>query len=137
MINACDFHGQRNVLEGGKMIEKAELLKDDADASPERRKRLAQGRRRIFAEQGDSSPGRPQPQINQLQERGLARARRAGEKPEFALAETEIEIAEAFFAAVIGETDAFEFDDHDASLSALTAPCMGTAPEPSHDSRLP
>lgn len=134
MINARDFHGQCDVFEGGEMIEQAELLKDDADASPKRRQRLSGSRRYVLAEQGDAPARRTQTEINQFQERRFSSAGRPGQEAKLAFAKAEIDVAKAFRAAIISKPYALELDDHDASPSALPSRYRALGAEPSHDS---
>ena len=63
----------------------------------------------FLAEQLDAAARRPLGEIEQLEQRGLARARRAGEEIEAAAAQAEVEIAQHFGARAVAQADAIEF----------------------------
>src|SRR3546814_12261153 len=61
------------------MWDQAEILKNDADATAKTGQAVARHRPQILAEQPHDAPARPLREIEHPQQRGLARARRAGE----------------------------------------------------------
>src|SRR6185436_357785 len=93
------------------MPDQAEVLEHHPDAAAVTRQRLAGGMVELVAEQRQSAPRRPLGEVKQLQQRGLARARRSGEKIEAALAEAEIEIPQHFGACAVAQSHTVEFDD--------------------------
>ena len=71
------------------MRDQPEILEDDADPPPEAGQAAARHGDDVLAEQPDQAAARPQREIEQFEQRGLAGARRAGEEVEAALAQRE------------------------------------------------
>jgi hypothetical protein len=91
------------------MAEQAEVLEHNADAAPEDRERLSRRIAQLLAEQPDPAPRRPLREIEQLEQRGLARARRTGEEIEPAVVQPEVEIAQDLGPGSVPKPDAIEF----------------------------
>ena len=87
--------GSATLSKAREMRDQPEILEDDADPPAEAGQALARHGDDVLAEQADQPAARPLREIEQLEQRGLARARRAGEEIEAALAQRESEIATA------------------------------------------
>ena len=74
-------------------------------------KRLARRIGQFLAEQLDPAARRALREIEQLEKRRLAGARRAGEEIKAAAPEPKIEVAKHFGAGAVAQPDAIEFDD--------------------------
>ena len=81
----------------------------------------------ILAEQAKLAAGRPLGEVEQLQQRGLAGARRPGEEIEGAALKPEIEIAQDFGAGAVAQPNPVKFDDRRQS-NPPTASNAGLAP---------
>ena len=159
VLDPGDAQRQRDIVEGGKMRDQPEILEDDADPPAEAGQAAARHGDDVLAEQADQAAARAQREIEQLQQRGLAGARRAGEEIEAALAQRESEIGQGLGAGAVAQPDIFELDDRSAALSAASPdipmlaiactwrrassvtrlqqtslPCLESAPRPSFES---
>jgi hypothetical protein len=108
------------------MPDQGEILEHHPDPAAKPGQPLARHRDDILAEQPDEAPARPLGEIEQLQQRGLARAGRARQKIETALAQREGQVGKRFSARPVAQTDIVELDDtacsgqnHLRSLSPL------------------
>ncbi len=79
---AADPHRQGDIVKSGKMIEQAEILKDNTDFLAQRHQCLAAETSRIFAEHGNQTARAFTPQIKKAHQRGLAGTARAAQKME-------------------------------------------------------
>jgi hypothetical protein len=137
LVNARDFHGQRNVFKGCQMVEQAKFLKHDPDAAPQGRQRVALGICHVFAEQRHAPAGRPHCEIDKLQEGRFSGAGWPGEKPEFAFIQRKVDVPEAFGSAVIGKAYLFKAEDHKNLPIRSLARAASADRKPSHDSARP
>ena len=80
LAGAADAQRQGDIVERREMADQAEILEHHPDPPTEARQRIARRIAEFLAEQADAPARRPLGQIKQLQQRRLARARRAGEK---------------------------------------------------------
>src|SRR3546814_16544589 len=95
------------------MWDQAEILKNDADATAKTGQAVARHRPQILAEQPHDAPARPLREIEHPQQRGLARARRAGEEIKAPRLEVEADVAQHFAIGTIAQPDIFEFNHPD------------------------
>src|SRR5262249_25723820 len=93
--------GQRDILEGGHMIEQPEVLEYDADATPQCCQRVLAQRRDIVAEESDQPARGPQRKKQETQKRRLASAGRPGDELERTRIDTERQIAQDLGAETI------------------------------------
>jgi hypothetical protein len=108
---AGDAQRQSDIVEGGQVADEAEVLEDDADPPAVLRQGLARRLGKLVAEQPDAAAGRPLRQIQELQQRGLAGAGRAGQKIEAASRQPELEVAQHLRAGPVTQAHPVEFDD--------------------------
>ena len=99
---------QGDIVEGRQMIQQPEILEHHPDAAAEGRQVAAPGGGQFGAEQGDQAPAGRLGDIDQLQQRGLARARKAGQEGERARLQRETDIAQHFGARAIAHADIFK-----------------------------
>ena len=78
--------GSATLSKADKMADQAEVLEHDADPAAEVRQRVARRIGQFLAEQPDAAARRPLREVEQLEQRRLAGARRAGEEIEAAVA---------------------------------------------------
>ena len=102
---------QGDIVEGGEMGDEPEILEDDADPPPEAGQALPRHGDDVLAEQFDQAAARPLGEVEELEERGLARARRAGEEVEAAVAQREAEVRQRLRSRAIAQPDIVELDD--------------------------
>ena len=93
------------------MADEPEVLEDHADASPEVGKRFARSLAQVFAEEPDPAARRPLREVEELEQRRLSCARRAGEEIEAASRQREVEVAEHLGARSVAQSHAFELND--------------------------
>src|SRR5207253_1365940 len=108
---------QRDIVERGQMANQPEILEHDPDPPPELGEPVARGVGQILAEQSDAATGRSLSKIEQLQERGLARARWPREKVKPSLRQPEVEVAQNLPARAVAQADAVEFGNRRQNLS--------------------
>ena len=101
---------QGHIVECRKVRDQPEVLENDADPPAEGGKQLARGVAELLVEQADAPARRPLGEVEQFQQRRLARARRPGEEIEAAAREPEIEVAQHFGIGAVAQPDAIEFD---------------------------
>jgi hypothetical protein len=99
---------QRHVLIGRHVVEQAKILQHDADLLAHVRDLILAEQRDVLAEQVDETARRPNRQEQQPQQRGLARARGAGEKLEGMCRNQESKVAQNLRAEPVPQTDIFE-----------------------------
>src|SRR5207244_1370333 len=105
-----DAQRQRDIVEGGQMRDQPEILENDADAAAKAGQAGARHGDDILAEQTDQPPARAQGEIEELEQGGLAGARRAGQKIKAAVAKRKSKIGQGFSAGAIAQPDIFELD---------------------------
>jgi hypothetical protein len=93
------------------MMDEPEILEDDADPAAEARQPLPRHGDDVLVEQLDQPPARPLGEIEQLEKRGLARARRPGEEVEAAVTKREAEVRKRLRPRPIAQPDIVELDD--------------------------
>jgi hypothetical protein len=99
--------------------DQPEILEDDADAAAEAGQALTRQRHHILPEQADDAAARPLGKVEELQERGLSRARCAGQEIEAAAMQGEADVRQRFTVQTIAQADIFELDDRrHASMNA-------------------
>src|SRR6476469_7098644 len=91
------------------MADQAEVLEHDPDAAAKAGQRVALGVAQFLVEQADPAARRALGQIKQLEQRGLARAGRAGEEVETAAGQPEIEVAKHLAPRPVAQADPVEF----------------------------
>ena len=101
------------------MRDQPEILEDDADPAAKAGQAAARHGDDVLAEQADQPTARPQGEIEQLQQRGLAGAGGAGEEVEAAVAQRESEIGQRFGAGAVAQPDIFELDDRSRAQCRL------------------
>ena len=117
--DAGDAQRQRDVVEGGEMIDQAEILEHDADPAPQRRQlRRAAGARRPgrTARSGRATAAR---RDRSAQQARLAGAARPGEKMERAGGELQGDVAQHLGPRAVAHGDILEA--HQASISLRRA----------------
>jgi hypothetical protein len=92
-VLAEDAERQGDVLEGGQVVEQAEILEDDADPAADRRQVGLGQRRGVPVEHGYQAAGRFHREEDEADQRGLAGAGRPG-GTERARANSEAEVPE-------------------------------------------
>src|SRR3546814_11423521 len=102
------------------MRDQAEILKDDADTAAESGQAVARHRAQILAEQAHDAAARPLREIEHPKQRGLARARCAGQEIKTARPKVEADIAQLLAAGTVTTTDLVEHahpaaDDRDSA----------------------
>ena len=102
---------QRDIVVGAQVREQAEILEHHPDPAAEARQALARERHRILAEQAGSAAGRALRQIQQLQQRGLARPRCPGQEIERARLERERHVAQRLRAGAVAQPHILELHD--------------------------
>ena len=117
LAGAGDAQRKRDIVERRQMADQAEILEHDPDAAAKLRQCIARRVAELFAEQADPAPRRPLRQIEQLEQRGFARARRAGEEIEAPAGQPELEVAQDLGARAKAQADAVEFGDFGQLLS--------------------
>ena len=90
-----------------------------------RRQRVARRIGQLLAEQADAAARRALGEVQQLEQRGLARARRAGEEIEAARRQPEVEVAQHFGARAVAQADAVEFGNCRQLLSSRRLAARG------------
>ncbi len=106
-----DAQGQGDIVEGAQVIQQAELLKHHPDAAPQLRQGAARRGRQGLAEQIDQPARGPLGHVDQLEQRALARAGRAGEEMERARLQVERDVAQGFGRAAIAHAHPGEAED--------------------------
>ena len=101
--------GKRDIVEGRQVPDQAEVLEHHADAAAEGRQSVALRLAQFLPEQVDAAARRALREVEQPEQRGLARAGRAGEEIEAAAAKLEVEVAQHFGARAVTQADAIEF----------------------------
>jgi hypothetical protein len=91
--------------------DEAEILEDDSDPAAESRQAPARHGDDVLAEQFDQATARPLGEVEQSQERRLARARGPGEEIESALAQREAEVRQRLRSGPVAKADIVELDD--------------------------
>ncbi len=79
---AVDAQRERNILDGGHVVDQPEVLEHHPDPPAQARQILARRDGDILVEQMDEPARRPQGEIHELQKRRLPRAARSGQKME-------------------------------------------------------
>ena len=115
-----DAQRQRDIVERRQMADEAEILEHHADAAAEGGQQVARGVGQFLAEQADPAARRALREVEQFEQRGLARARRAGEEIELPRAKPEVEIAQHFAARAVAQANAVKFDDRAQRSRSLT-----------------
>src|SRR5262245_2019625 len=105
---------QSDVLERRHVVEQPEILKYDANASPQRGERVVAEHGDIVPEQRHQASGGPQRNEQETQERGLASAGRPGDELEGTRVDTEREIAQHLGTEAVTQSHMLE-PDHPAS----------------------
>ena len=118
LAGAGNAQRQGDIVECRKMPDQPEILEDDADAAAVVGQRIARRIGHLLAEQSNPAAGRPLGEVEQLEERCLARTRRTGEEVEAAFGQPEIEVAQDFGARAVAQADAVEFRDR-SQLTSL------------------
>ena len=85
---------QRDIVERGQMTDQPEILVDHSDPAAEAGQRLARQVAQLLIEQSHPAAGRALRQIQQFEQRRLARARGAGEEIETAARQPEVDVAQ-------------------------------------------
>lgn len=93
------------------MRDQPKVLKNDADAAAKARQALAGERHHILSEQPDDAATGALGEVEELQQRRLARARRAGQEIEAAAMQREADVGQRFAVQTIAQADIFELDD--------------------------
>ena len=106
---AGDPQRKRDIVEGRQVADQAEVLEHHADSAAEGRQSVALRPAQLRAEQVDPPSGRALCEVEKPEQRGLARAGRAGEEIEAAAAKLEVEVAQHFGARAVTQADAIEF----------------------------
>ena len=91
------------------MADQPEILEHHADPPPKRGQAGARHLGQFLAEQADPAAGRALREVEQFEQRGLARARRPGEEIEAPADEPEIQVAEHLAPGAVAEPNAVEF----------------------------
>src|SRR3546814_19126697 len=85
--------------------------------------------RSILPEQADDAPAGPLGEVEQLQQRRLARARRAGQEIETAAGERKADVGQRLAIQTIAQADIFELDD--GQHASISAPARSLLPRAS------
>ncbi len=93
------------------MRDEPELLEDDADPPPEAGQAAARHGDDILAEQPDQAAAWPLGEVEELEERRLARTRGAGQEVEAALAQRKAEVRQRLGARAVAQAHIVELDD--------------------------
>src|SRR3546814_4032250 len=88
----------------------AEILKDDADTAAESGQAVARHRAQILAEQAHDAAARPLREIEHPKQRGLARARCAGQEIKAARLKVEADVAQHLAVGTVAQPDIVELD---------------------------
>ena len=108
--------GKRHVVEGGEMIDQAEILEHNADLAPQQGQRVARQRRQVLRRTAKTAPrDGTLGEIHEAQQRRLAGAARPGEEMERAGLEPQGDVAQHLGAGAIPHRDILEA--HQASDS--------------------
>ena len=139
--HAGDAQRQRDVVERGKVRHQPEILEHHADPPPEAGQARARQGDDVRIEQADRTPARPLGEVEQLEQRGLARTGCAGEEIEGAFVQREAQVRERLGARPIAQPDILELDNrgHRGAVfprwwgailprPLIAAPCMAQAP---------
>ncbi len=123
-----DAQRQRDVVERGKVRKQLEFLEHDPHLAAQRRQGRARERRDVAPEQGDDPPGRLQRQVEELEQRGFARAAFPGQEVERTLGEREGHVLQDFGPESVTESRVLEANDvvvgrllHDARAPKLNS----------------
>ncbi len=132
---AGDAQRQRDVLERRQMREETEVLEDDPDAASERGQLDAPQDRDIAVEQGNDAARGAMREVQQLQQRRLARATRTEEEVERAGFEREADVAEYFGTRAVAHPDVLETNQSGslprrAAVGRISGKKDGTLPPP-------
>ena len=127
-----DPERQRDIVVGRQMRDQPEFLEDDADPAAEAGQPAARHGDDILVEQADHAAARPQRQIEQLQQRRLAGAGRAGEEIEAARLQREGQVRQGLGAGAVAQADIVELDDR---ASRAQDPPSPSEAKPSHGRR--
>ena len=111
LVDSGDAQRQRDIVEGGEVVDEAEILEDDADPAAEAGQALPRHGDDVLAEQFDQAAARPLGEVEQFEQRGLAGARRAGEEVEAAVAQREAEVRQRLRPRAVAQADIVELDD--------------------------
>ena len=111
LVMPGDAQRKRDIVERRQMADQPEVLEDHADPAAEGGQRLARRVAQFLAEQADPAARRALGEVEQFEQRGLARARRAGEEIEAAAAQPEVEVAQHLGAGAVAQAHPVEFDD--------------------------
>src|SRR3546814_18717101 len=113
------------------MRHQPEILEHHADAATEAGQALAGQRHHILPEQADDAPAGPLGEVEQLQQRRLARARRAGQEIETAAGERKADVGPRLAIQTIAQADISELDD--GRHATISAPARSLLPRtPTH-----
>jgi hypothetical protein len=93
------------------VADQPEVLEHDADAPAVLGKRFARRVAQFLPEQAEASARRPLREVEELEQRRLPGAGRAGEKIEATILEAEIEVAQDLRAGPVPQPNAIEFGD--------------------------
>src|SRR5690606_20519560 len=102
---------QRHVVERGQVRDEPEILEHDADPAAKGGQRLAWERDHVGPEHPDDPARRPLREIEQLEQRGLAGAARAGEEVEAPRIERERDVAQHLALGAVAQADVIELYD--------------------------
>ncbi len=109
---------QSDIFKCREMVQQAEILKHHADSPADGRKIAAPGGGHVLPEQGDQAPAGRLGDVNQLQKRGFARARQAGQKGKGARLQDEGDVAQDLGPGAVAHADIFK-TNHEAPTLAL------------------
>ena len=115
---AHDPQGKGYVLPGRKVVEQAEILKNDPNAASEPRAPLGRKLPDILPKNENEPPGRPERHEEKAQKRGFPSSRRSGQKMKGPGKHVEGDIAQDFRARAVAQSDIVKAD-HPCSLSLL------------------
>src|SRR3546814_19569849 len=110
------------------MRHQPEILEHHADAATEAGQALAGQRHHILPEQADDAPAGPLGEVEQLQQRRLARARRAGQEIETAAGERKAYVGQRLAIQTIAQADICELAD--GRQASISSPAHTLIPRP-------
>jgi len=111
LAGAGDPKWQCDVFRSRQMVDQPKILKDDADAPPQRRQNAPGRRRDVVAEKRYQSARRALGKIHQAQQRRFARAAGAGQKVKRPRLQAKGNVMEDFLSKTVSHADVLKPDD--------------------------